>query len=99
MPTLRCQAGAMAETARVDTMGATAVLTPSRGLTDAGASRRLAARGPIPKPQASRSYASIVRANVLTVFNLILAVAGAATLAFGRWQDALFLGILFANAG
>jgi P-type E1-E2 ATPase len=49
--------------------------------------------------QTSRSYASIVRANVLTVFNLILAVAGGLTLAFGNWQDALFLGILVGNAG
>jgi cation-transporting ATPase E/undecaprenyl-diphosphatase len=32
------------------------------------------------------------------VFNLILGAAGAATLAFGEWQDALFLGVLFANA-
>jgi P-type E1-E2 ATPase len=47
----------------------------------------------------SRSYASIVRANVLTVFNLILLVAGVLTLAFGNWQDALFLGILVGNAG
>jgi cation-transporting P-type ATPase E len=31
------------------------------------------------------------------VFNLILAVAGALTLAFGDWRDALFLGILVAN--
>ena len=46
----------------------------------------------------SRSYASIVRANVFTVFNLILAVAGGMTLAFGEWQDALFLGVLVANA-
>ena len=30
--------------------------------------------------------------------NLILAVAGAATLAFGEWQDALFLGVLFSNS-
>src|SRR4029077_10893914 len=43
----------------------------------------------------SRSYASIVRANVFTIFNLILAVAGAVTIAFGQWQDALFLGIRF----
>jgi len=46
----------------------------------------------------SRSYASIVRANVFTVFNLILAVAGGMTLAFGEWQDALFIGVLVANA-
>ena len=49
-------------------------------------------------PRTGRSYASIVRANVFTVFNLILAVAGAMTLAFGEWQDALFLGVLVANA-
>ena len=48
--------------------------------------------------RSSRSYASIVRANVFTVFNLILAVAGGMTLAFGEWQDALFLGVLVANA-
>lgn len=69
-----------------------------RGLSEAEAARRLAARGPLPKPPSSRSYWSIVRANVFTVFNLILAVAGAATLAYGEWRDALFLGILVANS-
>ena len=47
----------------------------------------------------SRSYASIVRANVLTVFNAILAGFGAVTLIFGDWRDALFLGVILANAG
>src|SRR5665213_1063868 len=47
----------------------------------------------------SRSYASIVRANVLTVFNAILAGFGALTLIFGDWRDALFLGVIVANAG
>ena len=51
-----------------------------------------------PRPQAGRSYPAIVRANVLTVFNLILAVAGALTLVFGDWQDALFLGVVVANS-
>ena len=46
----------------------------------------------------SRSYASIVRANVLTVFNLILAVFGVVTLIFGDARDALFLGIIVANS-
>ena len=69
------------------------------GLTEAEASRRQAERGPQASPGTSRSYASIVRANVFTVFNLILAVAGGMTLAFGEWQDALFLGVLVANAG
>jgi cation-transporting ATPase E len=69
----------------------------ARGLTEAEAARRLAAR-PLYEPATSRSYASIVRANVLTVFNLILALAGAATLTFGAWQDALFLGVLVSNS-
>ncbi|HUK45293.1 MAG TPA: HAD-IC family P-type ATPase [Gaiellaceae bacterium] len=68
------------------------------GLSDAEAARRLAERRPSPRPATSRSYASIVRANVFTVFNLILAVAGGMTLAFGEAQDALFLGVLVANA-
>ncbi len=69
------------------------------GLSEAEAARRLAARGR-PRPQrTSRSYASIVRANVLTVFNAILAGFGAVTLIFGDWRDALFLGVIVANSG
>jgi cation-transporting P-type ATPase E len=67
------------------------------GLSEAQAAARLAASGPPRKPATSRSYRSIVRANVLTVFNLILAVFGAVTLAFGDWRDALFLGVIVAN--
>jgi cation-transporting P-type ATPase E len=70
----------------------------SGGLSRVEALRRLAASKPSSASRSSRSYASIVRANVFTVFNLILGVAGAATLAFGEWQDALFLGVLVANA-
>jgi P-type E1-E2 ATPase len=69
----------------------------SFGLSEAEAERRLLARGKPEPPQTSRSYASIVRANVFTVFNLILAVLGALTLTFGDWRDALFLGILVSN--
>src|SRR5436305_3865072 len=76
----------------------TMAAAPPSGLTEAEASRRLAARGPLRHPATSRSYASIVRANVLTIFNLILGVAGAVTIAYGQWQDALFLGILFFNS-
>ena len=49
---------------------------PTGGLTEAEASRRLAASGGPARRTSSRSYASIVRANVLTVFNLILAGFG-----------------------
>lgn len=67
------------------------------GLSEARAAALLAASGPPRKVATSRSYRSIVRANVLTVFNLILAVFGAVTLAFGDWRDALFLGVIVAN--
>ena len=69
------------------------------GLTEMEAARRLAKRGGEAQLPSGRSYASIVRANVFTVFNLILLVAGVATLAFGEWQDALFLGVLVGNSG
>ncbi len=68
------------------------------GLTEAEAAAALAARGPAAEQATSRSYASIVRANVLTVFNLILAAFGAITLIFGDWRDALFLGVIVANS-
>jgi cation-transporting P-type ATPase E len=67
------------------------------GLSEADAATALAALGPVAKPASSRSYGSIVRANVLTVFNVILAAFGAITLVFGDWRDALFLGVILAN--
>jgi len=69
----------------------------AQGLTEREAQRRLAERPPPRAVASSRSYRSIVVANVFTVFNAILAVAGVVTLAFGDWRDALFLGILVAN--
>ncbi len=71
---------------------------PLRGITEAEAARRLEQRGPLEPPQTSRSLASIVRANVFTVFNLILLSAGVLTFAFGAFEDALFVAILVANA-
>jgi cation-transporting P-type ATPase E len=68
------------------------------GLTQQEAERKLASR-PAAQPSSSRSYRSIVLANVFTIFNLILLVAGVVTLAFGDWQDALFLAVLVANSG
>jgi magnesium-transporting ATPase (P-type) len=67
------------------------------GLSEAEAARR---RGSVrsARDRSSRSYASIIRANVLTVFNVILAAFGAVTLIFGDWRDALFLGVIVANS-
>ncbi len=70
-----------------------------RGLSAPEAARRLAERAEAGPSESMRSYRSIVRANVFTVFNVILAFFGAITLVFGSWQDALFLAILIANSG
>ena len=70
---------------------------PTAGLTEAEARKRLSARPPEPKEQSSRSYGSIVRANVFTIFNLILATFGVLVVAFGDPRDALFVGVLVAN--
>ena len=77
-------------------MSVPAAATPA-GLSQEEAERRLRERGPAPKEATSRSYRSIVIGNTFTIFNLILAVFGAATIAFGNPKDALFLGILVAN--
>jgi len=88
----------------VDTVASTEQAPPERaapshdGLSEAEAAARLAAYGPSPQAASSRSYRSIVRANVLSVFNAILAAFGAVTLLFGDARDALFLGIIVANA-
>ncbi len=71
----------------------------AQGLSSSEVSQRLASAGAARGRPTSRSYLSIVRANVLTVFNLILAGFGAVTLIFGDVRDALFLGIIVANSG
>lgn len=68
--------------------------TGPAGLTEVEAARRRPHR---PRPRASRSYASIVRANVFTLFNLILASFAVITLWFGDWRDVFFLAILVVN--
>ena len=69
-----------------------------RGLSESEAARRLDAQSRPRRQLTGRSYTAIVRANIFTFFNLILAVAGGLTLVFGDWQDALFLGVLVSNA-
>ncbi|MFZ0090642.1 MAG: HAD-IC family P-type ATPase, partial [Solirubrobacteraceae bacterium] len=78
----------------------TATADPTRGalgLTETEAKRRLAQDGGQHEKRSSRSYRSIAIANTFTIFNLILAVFGAATIIFGNPKDALFLGVLVAN--
>ena len=82
----------------IDTAAAIETPQSAPGLSEVEAQRRLEQRGPVEPPASSRSYASIVRANVFTVFNLILLIFGTISLAFGEWQDALFLGVLVSNS-
>ena len=67
------------------------------GLSETEAARRLEARGGRPRRRSGRSYASILRANSLTIPNGILLLFGVLTITFGSWLDALFLGILVSN--
>ncbi len=75
----------------------TVAVPSAAGLTESEAARRLAERGELPQRRSSRSYASILRANTVTVPNGILLAFGVLTIAFGSWRDALFLGILVSN--
>ena len=61
----------------------------SQGLSSAEAARRLERLGPA-EPETSRSVASIVAANVLTLFNGIIGVFFILILSLGLWADALF---------
>src|ERR1039458_6284766 len=96
-PTIRaCHAvwivGTEAERA---TQAALPVSGPSgrSGRSEAGAAGRLAQRGRSSSSDSSRSYASIVRANVLTVFNLILAAFGIVALVFCDSREWLLHGV------
>jgi cation-transporting P-type ATPase E len=51
----------------------------------------------VPRQPSSRSYASILRANALTVPNGVLFVFGVLTTTLASWRDALFMGILVSN--
>jgi cation-transporting P-type ATPase E len=69
------------------------------GLTNAEAHRRLEAEPPRAPASTSRSYASIVRSNTLTLFNLILGSFWVVIIAAGRPADGLFGVVLLANTG
>ncbi len=48
--------------------------------------------------RSSRSLGAIVRANVFTLFNLVIGVLWALVMIFGEWQDGLFGLVIVANA-
>jgi cation-transporting ATPase E len=70
------------------------------GLTDAEVAARVAAgQSNLADRSTSRSVGSILRENILTFFNGILTVCFVAVLLLGDPGDALFFGIVVANAG
>ncbi|OKL54875.1 hypothetical protein BSZ39_01805 [Bowdeniella nasicola] len=73
-------------------------LTADNGLTAAEVQQRIEAgqtnRAPTPR---GRSTLDILRANIFTVFNAILATAVVIVLLVGQWQDAVFGIVLIVN--
>jgi len=80
-------------------MDASPVDTPLTGLTADGVAARVA-RGQTNAggQRSSRSFPEILRANIVTRFNLILGTLLVAILAFGQVQDALFGIVVVTNA-
>ena len=79
--------------------GAQAGLGDTQGLTEVEVDQRRAdGRTNEFTPPSSRSIGAIVRANVLTLFNGIIAACFIVLLAIGHWQDALFGLSALANA-
>ncbi|SDE56051.1 cation-transporting ATPase E [Blastococcus fimeti] len=74
--------------------------TPPSGLTAAEVAERVAAgRTNASTVRTSRTTGEIVRANVFTFFNGLLTVLWVVAVMTGRWQNALFGGVVVANAG
>src|SRR6478736_2472499 len=74
--------------------------TPATGLTEREVAARVdAGQVNATTAQTSRTLAEILRANVFTVFNGLLTVLFVVALAAGQWQNALFGGVVVANAG
>ncbi|MGY1807236.1 HAD-IC family P-type ATPase [Blastococcus sp. SYSU D00669] len=74
-------------------------VTPPSGLTaDAVAERVAAGRTNTSTVRTSRTVGEIVRANVFTFFNGLLAALWVVAAMTGRWQNALFGGVVVANA-
>ena len=73
--------------------------TPDTGLGAAEVARRVAAGSVnVADVRTSRTVAQIVRANVMTPFNALLATLFAVIVATGRWQNGLFGLVIVANS-
>ena len=80
-------------------MSADSLTIDERGLSAAEVAERVA-RGAVNrvKDRTSRSVASIIRENVLTLFNAIIVAASVIVLLFGDLRDGIFGGVMIINA-
>jgi cation-transporting ATPase E len=69
------------------------------GLSSAEAARRLEQRGPSQPAVGGLTYRAIIRRNLLTLFNFVLAACAVALIATGQLADLLFAGVLVVNSG
>ena len=69
------------------------------GLSSAEAARRLEQRGPARPAVGGLTYRAIIRRNVFTLFNLVLAACAVALIATGQLADLLFAAVLVVNSG
>ena len=71
---------------------------PEQGLSTRQAEERARAgwdNRPIEPP--GKTVAQIIRSNVLTYFNMLFFLLAACVILVGQWQEAMFLGVVFAN--
>ncbi|MGY1669793.1 HAD-IC family P-type ATPase [Geodermatophilus sp. SYSU D00710] len=88
-----------ADQATVTAVPGAAQRTPPSGLTAAQVAEQVAAgRVNAVTTRTSRTVGQIVRANVLTFFNGLLAVLWVTMVLAGRWQNALFGGVVVVNS-
>ena len=82
----------------VETQRILSTTDPVNGLTAAEVAARVAdGRANRLANASSRSLLSILRVNLFTLFNLVIAVCTVVLLVLGRWQDALFSFAAIAN--
>ena len=71
---------------------------PDEGLSSRQAEERAAAgwdNRPIEPP--GKTVGQIIRSNILTYFNMLFFFLAVCVIVVGRWQEAMFLGVVFAN--
>ena len=71
---------------------------PETGLSSAQAQERVdAGWANLPIDPPGKTVGQIIKSNVFTYFNMLFCLLAAFVLVFGTWQNAMFLGVVFAN--